>query len=175
METRSTQTANFVSVDKRGLIQMILADLKGQQEELQLELHQDGSLTNSPENSQRKVQAKSQDKFQDLSERLNEVRQKILLFRLLPIREYGEGDVVCPSALVELRLNGRISFYLVVPKGGGPGDLLRRGTGPSDYPELPPGRGDHGAKNWRSSRGSGPKWTPSLRSSFDSLEYFYIY
>jgi hypothetical protein len=40
-------------------------------------------------------------------------------YRFLPRREYGVDDVIVPSALVELELNGSRAFYFVAPAGGG--------------------------------------------------------
>lgn len=40
-------------------------------------------------------------------------------YRFLPRREYGAEDVIVPSALVELELNGSRAFYFVAPAGGG--------------------------------------------------------
>lgn len=40
-------------------------------------------------------------------------------YRFMPRRQYGSEDVVVPSALVELDLNGSRAFYFVAPAGGG--------------------------------------------------------
>ena len=57
-----------------------------------------------------------------LRERAAEVERQILMFRFLPVREFGDGEVVCPAALVELELQsgaGIRAFYLVTPQSGG--------------------------------------------------------
>lgn len=51
--------------------------------------------------------------------RMAEIHRQLLMYRFLPAREYGADDVVCPTALVELELNGVQAFYFVVPQGGG--------------------------------------------------------
>lgn len=51
--------------------------------------------------------------------RAAEIQKQLVMYRFLPMREYGKDDVVCPSALVELELNGRRAFYFIVPQGGG--------------------------------------------------------
>lgn len=51
--------------------------------------------------------------------RIDEIKQLLVMYQFLPVRSYGEEDVVCPGALVELELNQRHAFYLIVPKGGG--------------------------------------------------------
>lgn len=40
-------------------------------------------------------------------------------YRFMPKRKYGLDDVVIPSALVELELNGSRAFYFMAPAGGG--------------------------------------------------------
>src|SRR4051794_13672022 len=57
-----------------------------------------------------------------LRERAGEVERQLLMFRFLPVRELGEGEVVCPAALVELELlagKGIRAFYFVTPQSGG--------------------------------------------------------
>ncbi|MCM2278526.1 MAG: GreA/GreB family elongation factor [Oligoflexia bacterium] len=52
--------------------------------------------------------------------RAAEIHRQLLMLRLLPIRDFsGQGEVACPSALVELEFNGKCAHYLIVPQGGG--------------------------------------------------------
>jgi hypothetical protein len=53
------------------------------------------------------------------SERAAEIHRQLLMFRFLPVREFGPEDVICPGGLVELELNGMRALYFVVPTGGG--------------------------------------------------------
>jgi transcription elongation GreA/GreB family factor len=51
--------------------------------------------------------------------RIAEIKSQLTMYKFLPVREYGKEDVICPSSLVELDLQGRRAFYLIVPTGGG--------------------------------------------------------
>jgi transcription elongation GreA/GreB family factor len=53
------------------------------------------------------------------SKRAEELRKNLLVFRFLPVREYGPNDLICPGSLVELELKGTRAFYFIVPQGGG--------------------------------------------------------
>src|SRR4051794_24337351 len=52
-------------------------------------------------------------------ERVREAHQLILMYRFLPVREFGEQDVVCPAALVVLETHGTRAHYFLAPRGGG--------------------------------------------------------
>ena len=52
-------------------------------------------------------------------ERREEVRRLLLMYRFLPVREFGPEDVICPASLVELETNGVRAFYFIAPQGGG--------------------------------------------------------
>lgn len=51
--------------------------------------------------------------------KINELKQALLMYKHLPIREYTAEDVICPGTLVRLKLNQSAAYYLLVPKGGG--------------------------------------------------------
>jgi transcription elongation GreA/GreB family factor len=53
------------------------------------------------------------------SDRIREIQRQLTMYKFLPVRAYGDQDVVCPSALVELELTGRRAYYFIVPSGGG--------------------------------------------------------
>lgn len=53
------------------------------------------------------------------SGRMDEIKRQLLMYRYLPVRDFGSEDVVCPSALVELQLGETRSFCFIVPQGGG--------------------------------------------------------
>lgn len=52
-------------------------------------------------------------------ERVAELERLRQMYRFLPRREYGAGDVIVPSALVELELDSKRMHCLMVPSGGG--------------------------------------------------------
>jgi transcription elongation GreA/GreB family factor len=56
---------------------------------------------------------------QDSAQRIRDIQQQLTMYKFLPIRDYGVGDVICPASLVELELSGRHAFYFLVPNGGG--------------------------------------------------------
>jgi len=53
------------------------------------------------------------------AQRAQEIQQLLVMYRFLPVREYGREDVVCPGALVELDLDGTRAHYFIAPNGGG--------------------------------------------------------
>lgn len=53
------------------------------------------------------------------AKRVDELKGQLLMYKFLPVREYGPEDVACPAALVELEHNSRVAFYFIAPKGGG--------------------------------------------------------
>jgi transcription elongation GreA/GreB family factor len=54
-----------------------------------------------------------------LPERAEELRQQLVMYRFLPVRDYGQDDIICPGGLVELEHNQTKAFYFIVPNGGG--------------------------------------------------------
>ena len=52
-------------------------------------------------------------------ERKSEIERLLLVYRFLPARNLGPEDVICPAALVELELNGQVTFCFITPQGGG--------------------------------------------------------
>jgi transcription elongation GreA/GreB family factor len=55
----------------------------------------------------------------ELTHRAEELRQQLVMYRFLPVRDYGATDVICPGGLVELEHNQTRAFYFIVPNGGG--------------------------------------------------------
>src|SRR4051795_11299439 len=58
------------------------------------------------------------------AQRAAELGQQLLMWKHLPVREYGSNDVACPAALVELEFQpdqGKPTraFYFIAPQGGG--------------------------------------------------------
>ncbi len=52
-------------------------------------------------------------------ERRQELERLQVVYRFLPQREYGRDEVIIPSMLLELELNGMNAYYFVAPQGGG--------------------------------------------------------
>lgn len=63
--------------------------------------------------------AEEDDQQEAVARRIGEIQRQILQYQLLPVREYGTDDVVCPAALVEIDLEGNRTFCFIVPQGGG--------------------------------------------------------
>jgi transcription elongation GreA/GreB family factor len=57
------------------------------------------------------------------AQRAAELQGLLLMWKYLPIREFGPEDVACPAALVELELEHGAkktrAFYFIAPQGGG--------------------------------------------------------
>ena len=53
------------------------------------------------------------------AKRVEELHSLLLMYKFLPLREFGADDVVCPSALVELEINKTRAWYFIAPQGGG--------------------------------------------------------
>lgn len=58
------------------------------------------------------------------AQRAAELQSQLLMWKHLPIREYGPEDVACPAALIELEFQGgpgrsTRAFYFIAPQGGG--------------------------------------------------------
>lgn len=53
------------------------------------------------------------------AQRAAEIKRQLLIFKFLPVREFGPQDPIGPGALVELELNRTRSFYFLIPQGGG--------------------------------------------------------
>jgi len=52
-------------------------------------------------------------------EEKKEIESLLTMYRFLPTREYGNEDVVIPSALVTLKTGSITAHYFIVPRGGG--------------------------------------------------------
>jgi len=51
--------------------------------------------------------------------KIQELERALLMYRFLPIREFGSEDVVAPASLSEIELSGRRLWVLLVPQHGG--------------------------------------------------------
>lgn len=52
-------------------------------------------------------------------ERIAEIKRLLLIYQMLPRREYSDDDHVIPSALVQLALGDHLTYCFVSPQGGG--------------------------------------------------------
>ncbi len=84
-------------MEKRSVIELIRTHLE---EEL-ADLRAADSISNQP-NSQ-----------------IQELERALLMYRFLPIRDFGIDDVVAPASLSEIEFSGRKLWVLVVPQHGG--------------------------------------------------------
>jgi len=55
----------------------------------------------------------------DSRQEAEEIEKLLTMYRFLPVREFTDTDMICPSTLVELEFNGSRAFYFIVPRGGG--------------------------------------------------------
>ncbi len=53
------------------------------------------------------------------AQRVNEMKDVLAIFENLPIKEFTDADPIANTALVEVSLKQKLSFVLVMPKGGG--------------------------------------------------------
>ena len=53
------------------------------------------------------------------AQRAAELKSLILMWKFLPLRDFGPDDVACPAALVELEHGKTRAFYFIAPQGGG--------------------------------------------------------
>ena len=53
------------------------------------------------------------------AQRVNEMKDVLAIFENLPIKDFGDDRAVATTALVEVRFKEKVSFVLVMPKGGG--------------------------------------------------------
>src|SRR5581483_11142645 len=54
------------------------------------------------------------------AQRAAELQSQLLMWKYLPIRDFGgPDDVACPAALVELEHGKTRAFYFIAPQGGG--------------------------------------------------------
>jgi transcription elongation GreA/GreB family factor len=84
-------------MEKRSVIQLIRTHLE---EEL-TELRATDSISQQPD------------------PRIQELERALLMYRFLPVRDFGPEDVVAPASLTEIELSGRRMWVLLVPQHGG--------------------------------------------------------
>ena len=53
------------------------------------------------------------------SKRIIETEELLVIFKHLEPKVFGSNDVISSTALVEVELNGKKSFFFILPKGGG--------------------------------------------------------
>ena len=52
-------------------------------------------------------------------EQAQSLERALLMYRFLPLRDFGQEDVIVPGSLAEVELQGRTSWVLLVPGHGG--------------------------------------------------------
>lgn len=53
------------------------------------------------------------------SKRISELEELLTIYKFTQMKDFTDQDPIGPTALVEVELNGRRSFVLLMPKGGG--------------------------------------------------------
>ena len=53
------------------------------------------------------------------AQRVNDMKDVLAIFENLPIKEFNDDSAIATTALVEVSLKEKVSFVLVMPKGGG--------------------------------------------------------
>lgn len=53
------------------------------------------------------------------AKRIAEIEEVLVVFKHLNIKNFGPGDKINSTAIVEVSLNGKKSFLFLLPKGGG--------------------------------------------------------
>lgn len=53
------------------------------------------------------------------SKRIGELEELITTYKFTEMKDFSANDSIGPSALVEVRLNDKISYVFMMPKGGG--------------------------------------------------------
>jgi transcription elongation GreA/GreB family factor len=110
-------------MDKRKLVEEI-------QRSLALELHEIMQAAEASRQAATHEESKPEDQYDTRgleasylagaqAQRVADIQKQILVYRFLPIREYGQQDVIAPGALVEMKLNERSAYYFLVPQAGG--------------------------------------------------------
>jgi hypothetical protein len=84
-------------MEKRSVIELIRTHLE---EEL-TELRASDSISSQP------------------NPQIQELERALLMYRFLPIRDFGIDDVVAPASLSEIEFSGRKLWVLLVPQHGG--------------------------------------------------------
>ncbi len=74
------------------------------------------------------------------AQRVSEMKDVLIVFESVKIREFSNSDRIAPTALVEVLLNDKTSFVLIMPKGGGQSTAFEGHTIQVITPESPLGR-----------------------------------
>lgn len=53
------------------------------------------------------------------AKRVNDMKEVLAIFENLPIKDFSNGQAIERTALVEVNHNDKVSFVLIMPKGGG--------------------------------------------------------
>lgn len=80
------------------------------------------------------------------AKRVTDMKEVLAIFENLPIQEFAEKNKISATALVEVSLSDKLSFVLIMPKGGGQGVLFEGKPVQVITPESPLGRALIGRK-----------------------------
>lgn len=53
------------------------------------------------------------------AKRISEIEELLVIYKHVIIKDFGPDDKINSTALVELEMNGKHSFFFIMPKGGG--------------------------------------------------------
>ena len=73
------------------------------------------------------------------AQRVGEMKDVLLIFETVKMRAFTEADPIATTALVEVLLNDKTSFVLIMPKGGGQSTTYEGQTIQVITPESPLG------------------------------------
>jgi hypothetical protein len=80
------------------------------------------------------------------AQRVVDMKEVLGIFENLPIKDFSDQSLISNTALVEVQLNGKNSFVLIMPKGGGQTVVFNGSPVQVITPDSPLGRGllNHG-------------------------------
>lgn len=80
------------------------------------------------------------------AKRVNEMKDVLAIFENLPLKEFTSVNAIATTALIEVSHEDKLSFVLIMPKGGGQSTVFEGQTVQVITAESPLGRGLIGRK-----------------------------
>ncbi len=74
------------------------------------------------------------------AKRVSEMKEVLAIFENLPIKHFTETQKIMTTALVKIRHNEKITFVLIMPKGGGQTVIIEQQSVQVITPESPLGK-----------------------------------